>query len=46
MKKNYIHVSSYYQALGIDLICNCLQSYCKNSMFTQEEVNNILEQED
>jgi|GEM_PF-3777614 len=43
---DYIHVASYYQALGIDLICNCLQSYCKNSMFTQEEVNNILEQED
>ena len=40
---DYIHVASYYQALGIDLICNCLQSYCKNSMFTQEELNNILE---
>lgn len=43
---DYIHVASYYQALGIDLICNCLQSYFKNSMFTQEEVKYIIEQEE
>lgn len=43
---DFHHVAAYYQSLGIDLICNCLQSYCKNNMFTQDEVKNIIEKED
>ena len=37
------HVAEYYESVGIEKVCCCLQAYCKDFMFTQEEVNNILE---
>ena len=40
------HVSEYYQAVGAELTCCCLQTYGKDFIFTQDEVKEIIDKED
>jgi hypothetical protein len=39
------HVAEYYEAVGIENVCCCLQAYGKDFIFTQEEVMEIIENE-
>lgn len=39
------HVAEYYEAVGAELTCCCLQAYCKDFIFTKEEVKEIIEKE-
>lgn len=39
------HVAEYYEAVGVELTCCCLQAYCKDFIFTKEEVKEIIEKE-
>ena len=39
------HVAEYYESVGIEKICCCLQAYGKDFMFTQDEVKEIIEAE-
>lgn len=39
------HVAEYYKAVGVELTCCCLQAYCKDFIFTKEEVKKIIEEE-
>ena len=39
------HVSEYYESVGIEKVCCCLQAYSKDFMFTQDEVKEIIEKE-
>lgn len=39
------HVAEYYKAVGAELTCCCLQAYCKDFIFTKEEVKEIIEEE-
>ena len=39
------HVAEYYEAVGAELTCCCLQAYGKDFIFTQEEVKEIIEEE-
>lgn len=36
------HVIEYYKNVGSELTCCCLQAYCKDFMFTQNEVKHII----
>ena len=37
------HVAEYYKAVGVELTCCCLQAYCKDFIFTQDEVKEIID---
>ena len=40
------HVSEYYESVGVEKVCCCLQAYGKDFIFTQDEVKEIIEKED
>ena len=40
------HVAEYYESVGMEKVCCCLQAYSKDFMFTQDEVKEIIEKED
>ncbi len=40
------HVAEYYKAVGVELVCCCLQAYCKDFVFTRDEVKEIIEKEE
>ena len=39
------HVAEYYEALGAEITCCCLQRYGMDFIFTQDEVKEIIEAE-
>lgn len=39
------HVAEYYEAVGTEKACCCLQAYGKDFMFTRDEVKEIIENE-
>ena len=39
------HVAEYYEAVGAEVTCCCLQAYGKDFMFTQDKVKEIIENE-
>lgn len=39
------HVAEYYKSVGVEIVCNCLQAYCNDFLFTQDEVKEIIEKE-
>ena len=39
------HVAEYYEAVGVEKTCCCLQAYGKDFIFTQDEVKEIIENE-
>ena len=39
------HVAEYYESVGIEIVCCCLQAYSKDSIFTKDEVKEIIENE-
>ena len=39
------HVAEYYEAVGAEVTCCCLQAYGKDFIFTQDEVKEIIETE-
>jgi hypothetical protein len=42
---NLYNVAEYYEAVGVEKTCCCLQAYAKDFIFTQEEVKEILAEE-
>lgn len=40
------HVAEYYESVGMEKVCCCLQAYGKDFMFTQDEVKEIIEKKD
>lgn len=40
------HVAEYYESVGVEKVCCCLQAYSKDFLFTQDEVKEIIEKED
>lgn len=36
------HVAEYYKNVGVEIVCSCLESYCKDSVFLTDEVKRIL----
>jgi hypothetical protein len=40
------HVAEYYESVGMEKVCCCLQAYSKDFMFTQDEVKEIIDKED
>ena len=40
------HVAEYYESIGMEKVCCCLQAYSKGFMFTQDEVKEIIDKED
>lgn len=40
------HVAEYYKSVGVEKVCCCLQAYCKDFIFTQDEVKEIIANED
>ena len=39
---NLYHIAEYYEAVGIEKTCCCLQAYAKDFIFTQDEVKEII----
>ena len=39
------HVAEYYESVGTEITCCCLQAYGKDFIFTQDEVREIIEKE-
>ena len=39
------HVAEYYESVGMEKVCCCLQAYSKDFMFTQDEVKEIIDKE-
>ena len=39
------HVAEYYESVGAEKVCCCLQEYGKDFIFTQDEVKEIIEKE-
>ena len=39
---NLYHVAEYYKAVGEEVVCCCLQSYCMDFRFDQEDVMEII----
>ena len=39
------HVAEYYESVGIEKVCCCLQAYSKDFLFTHDEVKEIIEKE-
>ena len=42
---NLYHVAEYYESVGVEKVCCCLQAYGKDFIFTQDEVKEIIEKE-
>lgn len=42
---NLYHVAEYYKAVGEEVVCGCLQSYCMDFRFDQEDVREIIRKE-
>lgn len=40
---NLYHVAEYYESVGVEIVCCCLQTYCKDFIFTQDEVKEIID---
>ena len=43
---NLYHVAEYYESVGAAKTCCCLQSYCMDFRFDQEDVREIISKED
>jgi len=43
---NLYHVAEYYKAVGEEMVCCCLQRYCMDFRFDQEEVKEIISKEE
>lgn len=43
---NLYHVAEYYKAVGEEVVCCCLQRYCMDFRFDQEDVREIISKED
>ncbi len=43
---NLYHVTEYYKAVGEEVVCCCLQRYCMDFRFDQEDVKEIINKED
>lgn len=43
---NLYHVAEYYKAVGEEVVCCCLQRYCMDFRFDQENVKEIISKED
>lgn len=39
---NLYHIAEYYESVGIENVCCCLQVYAKDFIFTQDEVKEII----
>ena len=39
---NLYHIAEYYESVGIEKTCCCLQAYAKDFIFTQDEVKEII----
>jgi hypothetical protein len=39
---NLYHVAEYYESVGAEKTCCCLQRYCMDSRFDQEDVRDII----
>ena len=39
------HVAEYYESIGIEKVCCCMQAYSKDFLFTQDEVKKIIDKE-
>lgn len=42
---NLYHVAEYYKAVGEEVVCCCLQRYCMDFRFAQEDVREIIRKE-
>ena len=42
---NIYHVAEYYKAVGEEVVCSCLQRYCMDFRFDQEDVREIIRKE-
>lgn len=42
---NLYHVAEYYKAVGEEVVCCCLQRYCMDFRFDQEDVREIISKE-
>lgn len=42
---NLYHVAEYYKAVGEEVVCCCLQRYCMDFRFNQEDVREIISKE-
>ena len=40
---NLYHIAEYYESVGVENVCCCLQAYCKDFIFTQDEVKEIID---
>lgn len=40
------HVAEYYESVGVEKVCCCLQAYSKDFRFDQTEVKEIIEKEE
>lgn len=43
---NLYHVAEYYKAVGEEVVCCCLQRYCMDFRFDQEDVREIIRKEE
>ena len=43
---NLYHVAEYYKAVGEEVVCCCLQRYCMDFRFDQEDVKEIISKEE
>ena len=43
---NLYHVAEYYKAFGEEVVCCCLQRYCMDFRFDQEDVREIIRKEE
>lgn len=43
---NLYHIAEYYESIGAERTCCCLQRYCMDFRFEKEEVKNIINKED
>ena len=42
---NLYYVAEYYESIGVEKVCCCLQAYSKDFIFTQDELKEIIEKE-
>lgn len=40
------HVAEYYESVGIEKVCCCLQAYSRDFLFAQDEVKEIISKEE
>ena len=43
---NLYHIAEYYKAVGEEVVCCCLQRYCMDFRFDQEDVREIIKKEE